>query len=127
MFASVEPRDLFTRLKGWRRKPPSEGKGKEMYLSKIQVKNAVVRIFDKFAVSRTMKGRVCDYSSSGYKFEEKENGFIGISYFYSTSSYDNKDFVVSRRTIKMEAVKSALVAAGFEFDGQDGFRKERKA
>jgi hypothetical protein len=96
-----------------------------MYLSKIQVKNAVVKAFDKFAVSRTMKGRVCDYSSSGYKFEQKENGFIAISFFSSNSGYDNREAVATRTASKMEAVKNALVGAGFEFDGLNGFRKAK--
>ena len=101
-------------------------KGTEMYLSKIQVKNAVVKSFDKFAVSQTRKGRVCDYSSTGYKFEEKEDGFIQISFFCSNGGYDNRDAVAIQKANKMEAVKSALVGIGFEFDGVDGFRKSKE-
>jgi hypothetical protein len=97
-----------------------------MYLSKIQVKNAVVKAFGKFAVSRTMKGRVCDYSSSGYKFEEKEDGFVRISYFQSNIGFNNKDAVAIQKANKIQAVKSALVGAGFQFDGIDGFRKAKE-
>jgi hypothetical protein len=96
-----------------------------MYLSKIQVKNAVIKNFDKYVVSRTLKGRVCDYSSSGYTFEEKAEGFIGIAFFYSNAGYDNREAVAIQKAKKMEAVKNALLAAGFEFDGLDGFRKAK--
>jgi hypothetical protein len=97
-----------------------------MYLSKIQVKNAVIKSFTKWDVSRTMKGRVCDYSSSGYKFEEKEDGFIQVSYFYSNEGFNNRDLVAAKRATKMEEVKTALIKKGFEFDGVDGFRKAKE-
>jgi hypothetical protein len=96
-----------------------------MYLSKIQVKNAVVKTFSKWDISRTMKGRVCEYSSTGYKFEEKEDGFIQISFFHSNEGFDNRELVAAKRVIKMEEVKTALIEKGFEFDGLDGFRKAK--
>jgi hypothetical protein len=97
-----------------------------MYLSKIQVKNAVIKSFSKWDISRTMKGRVCDYSSTGYKFEEKQDGFIQVSFFYSNEGYNNKDLVAIKRAKKMEEVKTALIEKGFEFDGLDGFRKAKE-
>jgi hypothetical protein len=97
-----------------------------MYLSKIQVKNAVVKTFSKWDISRTMKGRICDYSSTGYKFEEKEDGFIQISFFHSNEGFDNRELVAAKRVIKMEEVKTALIEKGFEFDGLDGFRKAKE-
>jgi hypothetical protein len=97
-----------------------------MYLSKIQVKNAVVKTFSKWDISRTMKGRICDYSSTGYKFEEKEDGFIQISFFHSNEGFDNRELVATKRVIKLEEVKTALIEKGFEFDGVDGFRKAKE-
>jgi hypothetical protein len=97
-----------------------------MYLSKIQVKNAVVKTFSKWDISRTMKGRICDYSSTGYKFEEKEDGFIQISFFHSNEGFNNRELVAAKRAIKMEEVKTALIEKGFEFDGLDGFRKAKE-
>lgn len=91
-----------------------------MYLSKVQVKNLVVKNFGKYSISRSLKGRVCYYSTSGYKFTEKEAGFIKVSYFAPTGEVSS-----SRVEEKQKAVYEVLVSNGFEFDGIDGYRKER--
>jgi hypothetical protein len=97
-----------------------------MYLSKIQVKNAVIKSFTKWDVSRNMRGRICDYSSTGYKFEDKQDGFVQVSWFHSNEGFDNKNIIAVKRAEKLAEVKTALLANGFEFDGVDGYRKAKK-
>jgi hypothetical protein len=97
-----------------------------MYLSKIQVKNAVIKSFTKWDISRSMKGRICNFSSTGYQFEDKQDGFVQVSFFYSNEGYDNRNIVAVKRAEKLAEVKTALLANGFEFDGVDGFRKAKK-
>jgi hypothetical protein len=107
-----------------------EGRGKkgkkQMYLSKIQVKNAVVKAFSKYSVSKNLKGRICYFPTSGYSFKEKEDGFIGISYFISNASYKHYEQDNLRREQRMTAVRELLTNQGFEFDGLDGFRKAKE-
>ena len=97
-----------------------------MYLSKIQVKNAVIKSFTKWDVSRNMRGRICDYSSTGYKFEDKQDGFVQVSWFHSNEGFDNKNIIAVKRAEKLAEVKTALLANNFEFDGVDGYRKAKK-
>ena len=97
-----------------------------MYLTKIQVKNAVVKAFSKYSVSKNLKGRICYFPTSGYLFELKDDGFIGIRYFISNASYKHYEQDNLRREQKMTAVRELLTGMGFEFDGVDGFRKARK-
>jgi hypothetical protein len=92
-----------------------------MYLSKIQVKNFFVKNLGKYAVSRTMRGRVCFYSSSGYKFDELADGFVGVRYSVSDRSYKEREKISKAR---LEEATSLLLANGFETNGQ-GFRKLR--
>lgn len=96
-----------------------------MYLSKIQVKNVVVKAFSKYSVSKNLKGRICYFPTSGYTFEQKEDGFIGIAYFVSNASYKTFDQDNARREQKMTAVRELLTNQGFEFDGLNGFRKTK--
>jgi hypothetical protein len=97
-----------------------------MYLSKIQIKNAVVKAFSKYSVSKNLKGKICYFPTSGYSFKEKEDGFIGISYFISNASYRTLEMDSERREQKMTAVRELLTSQGFEFDGLDGFRKVKE-
>lgn len=92
-----------------------------MYMSKIQIKNLVVKNFGKYSISKLMNGRVVSFYSHGYKFAEKENGFVRV--FYSGPIGE-----VSNSTVetKEKSVFQMLMNNGFEFDGIDGFRKERK-
>jgi hypothetical protein len=95
-----------------------------MFMSKIQVKNLLIKELGKHALSKSMRGRITNYSSSGLMLEEKENGFIGIRYFSSGYSFEEEK---RQGAPKLERVKNYLLSAGFEFDGINGYRKERKA
>lgn len=97
-----------------------------MYLSKIQVKNAVVKAFGKYSISKDLKGMICYYPTSGYTFKEKENGFIGIGYLISNASYKFFEQDSAKREQKLNSVREALTTQGFEFDGLDGFRKAKE-
>lgn len=114
---------LFVFLReGWRHKPPPMiERENKMYMSKVQVKNVVAKNFGKYSISRLMKGRVVYFSSHGYKFAEKENGFIRVFYSAPIGEVSNASFEA-----KDKLVHSLLINNGFEFDGIDGFRKERK-
>ena len=97
-----------------------------MYLSKIQVKNAVVKAFGKYSISKDLKGMICYYPTSGYTLKEKENGFIAIGYLISNASNKFFEQDKARREQKMTAVRELLTNQGFEFDGLDGFRKAKE-
>ena len=97
-----------------------------MFFSKIQVKNLLTKELSKHAISKSMRGRICYYSSSGLKFDETENGFIRVRYFDNNAGSDNREFSKKREAQAIEKAKAVLIGAGFEFDGQDGYRKERK-
>lgn len=90
-------------------------------MSKIQIKNLVQKNFGKYSISKLMKGRVVSYSSHGFKFAEKENGFIRVFYFGPIGELSNTAIQA-----KNKLMSSFLINNGFEFDGIDGFRKERK-
>jgi hypothetical protein len=96
-----------------------------MFLSRIQVKNLLTKELTKHAISKSRKGRVCSFSSTGLKFDDKENGFVRVYYFDSNATYNNREAVEMRRARETEKAKNYLLAAGFEFDGIDGYRKER--
>jgi hypothetical protein len=92
-----------------------------MFLSKIQVKNLLIKELGKHALSKTFRGRVASHSSAGLILEEKQGGFVGVRYFHSGYSFEEEK---RRAAPKLEQVKTFLLAAGFEFDGIDGYRKE---
>jgi hypothetical protein len=96
-----------------------------MFLSKIQVKNLLIKELGKHAMSQSRRGRVCAYSSTGLKFDEKENGFTRVYYFDNNATYQNREASQIRKARETEKANSALMALGFEFDGIDGYRKER--
>jgi hypothetical protein len=97
-----------------------------MFLSKIQVKNLLTKGLTKHAISQSRRGRICAYSSSGLKFEDKQDGFVRVFYFDSNATYNNRQAVEKRRQQAIEKANTFLLAAGFEFDGLDGYRKERE-
>lgn len=96
-----------------------------MFLSKIQVKNLLTKELGKHNISQTRRGRICYYSSTGLKFEDKENGFVRVLYFDNNQTYNNREAVERRKAEAIERAKAVLIGAGFEFDSQDGYRKER--
>jgi hypothetical protein len=96
-----------------------------MFLSKIQVKNLLTKELGKHAISQSRRGRICAYSSTGLRFEEKENGFIRVRYFDSNATYHNREATKMREAQAIEKAQSVLISAGFEFDKQDGYRKQR--
>jgi hypothetical protein len=96
-----------------------------MFLSKIQVKNLLTKELGKHAISQSRRGRICAYSSTGLKFDEKENGFIRVYYFDNNATYANREFSQMRAQRETEKTNTSLLALGFEFDGKDGYRKER--
>jgi hypothetical protein len=97
-----------------------------MFLSKIQVKNLLTKGLTKHAISQSRRGRICSFSSTGLKFDDKENGFVRVYYFDSNATYNNRETVEKRRAQAIQKAKTYLLAAGFEFDGIDGYRKERE-
>jgi hypothetical protein len=96
-----------------------------MFLSKIQIKNLLTKGIGKHAISQSRRGRICSYSSTGLKFDDKKDGFVRVFYFDSNATYNNREAVEIRRAQETEKAKNYLLAAGFEFDGLDGYRKER--
>jgi hypothetical protein len=94
------------------------------FVSKIQVKNLVVKSLGKYEVSRVMKGRVASYSSTGYLFEELADGFVAVRYHVSTSSFRTREADMWRRAEKANLIHDVLITAGFEFNGA-GYRKVR--
>jgi hypothetical protein len=96
-----------------------------MFLSKIQIKNLLTKELSKHAISKSRKGRICSFSSTGLKFDDKQDGFVRVSYFDSNATHNNREAVEMRRAREIEKAKTCLLAAGFEFDGLDGYRKER--
>jgi hypothetical protein len=97
-----------------------------MYLSKIQVKNAVVKAFGKYSISKDLKGTIVYYPTTGYTLKEKEDGFIGIGYLISNASYKHYEQDNLKRERYLTRVRELLTNQGFEFDGSDGFRKARE-
>jgi hypothetical protein len=97
-----------------------------MFLSKIQVKNLLTKELTKHAISKSRRGRVCAHSSTGLKFDDKQDGFVRVYYFDSNATYNNREAVEKRRAQAIQKAKTYLLAAGFEFDGLDGYRKERE-
>jgi hypothetical protein len=98
-----------------------------MFLSKIQVKNVIEKNLGKYRVSRLLKGRVLYYFTSGYELTEKENGFISVGYTISNASYLTYERDEQIRQMNLSKVQDLFLSLGFEFDGVDGYRKERKA
>lgn len=99
-------------------------KGK-MFLSKVQVKNLLTKELGKHSISQTRRGRICYYSSTGLKFEDKENGFVRVFYFDNNQTFNNREAEEKRKAQAIEKVKTVLTGAGFEFDSEDGYRKAR--
>jgi hypothetical protein len=98
-----------------------------MFLSKIQVKNVIEKNLGKYQMSKILKGFVCYDITSGYELKEKENGFIGVSYIISNPKISTKEKDTEKRQMKLNQVQELFLGLGFEFDGVDGYRKERKA
>jgi hypothetical protein len=98
-----------------------------MFLSKIQVKNLLTKELGKHNISQERRGRICSYSSTGLKFDEKENGFIRVRYFDSNATYHNREATKMREAQAIEKANAVLIGAGFEFDKLDGYRKARNA
>ena len=96
-----------------------------MFLSKIQVKNVIEKNLGKYKVSRLLKGRVLYFFTSGYELTEKENGFIGVGYTISNASYLTYERDQEVRQMNLSKVHDLFLSLGFEFDGVDGYRKER--
>ena len=91
-----------------------------MYLSKIQVKNLVKKELGKYSISKSLKGRICYFSTPGYKFEDKNDGFIKV--WFSSGSGEYAQELITKKNI---IVLNILLNLGFEFDGVDAFRKAR--
>ena len=96
-----------------------------MFLSKIQVRNLIKKNLGKYQMSRTLKGTICYEDTSGYTLKEKENGFIAIGYLISNASYKTRELDTEKRGMKLSQVHELFLSLGFEFDGIDGYRKER--
>ena len=94
-----------------------------MFLSKVQVKNLLSKQIGNHAISKIRKGRICAFSSTGLKFEEKENGFVRVFYWDNNATHNNREASQMREARELEKAKTALIAAGFEFDLTDGYRK----
>jgi hypothetical protein len=97
-----------------------------MFLSKIQVKNVIEKNLGKYQISRLLKGTICYDLTSGYKLTEKENGFIGVAYIISNPRIRTREEDTQKREIKLSQVHNLFLSLGFEFDGIDGYRKERE-
>jgi hypothetical protein len=89
--------------------------GNEMttnYLSKIQVKNLIIKGFGKREVSQTLKGRICYHSTTGYTFDTMADGFVEVGYTFSaTGSFDA---LAERRAAALEKADAYLIGLGFE-------------
>lgn len=95
-----------------------------MFLSKIQVKNLIEKNLGK-QVSKLVKNRICYDFTTGYTLKEKENGFIAIGYLITNASYKTRELDAEKRGMKLSQVHELFLSLGFEFDGIDGYRKER--
>ena len=76
-------------------------------------------------MSRELKGTICYEITSGYRLKEKENGFIGIRYTIKNASYNTREKDAEKREMKLTKIHNLFTGLGFEFDGIDGYRKER--
>lgn len=96
-----------------------------MFLSKIQVKNLIEKNLGKYEMSKTIKTAICYDITSGYQLKEKENGFIGVAYIISNPRLRTREEDTQKRETKLNQVHNLLISLAFEFDGVDGYRKER--
>jgi hypothetical protein len=98
-----------------------------MFLSKIQVKNVIEKNLGKYQMSKTIKTTICYDLTSGYELREKENGFISVAYIISNSRIRTREVDTQKRQAKLNQIHNLFLSLGFEFDGIDGYRKERAA
>jgi hypothetical protein len=86
VFASVEPRALFTRQKRWRRKPPPEGKGRKMKVSVYRTgKEGTKELVAKFKLSAD-----ADFFAWSM-FRQEEGWMYGIKY-----SVEDKNSIIAK-------------------------------
>jgi hypothetical protein len=76
-------------------------------------------------MSKTLKGTICHDITSGYELKEKENGFVSVAYIISNPRISTREQDEEKRKIKLSQVHNLFLSLGFEFDGLDGYRKER--
>jgi hypothetical protein len=96
-----------------------------MFLSKIQVKNLIQKNLGKYQMSKILKGTICYDITNGYELKEKENGFISVAYIISNPRISTREQDKEKREMKLSQVHNLFLSLGFEFDGLDGYRKER--
>ena len=76
-------------------------------------------------MSKTIKTAICYDITSGYELKEKQNGFVSVAYIISNPRLRTREEDTQKREMKLSQVHNLFLSLGFEFDGLDGYRKER--